>query len=178
MKSIKKNIVLTGFMGTGKTTAGLLVSKKLGREFIDIDQLIEAGEKMSISGIFKKNGETFFRDIETRYIKEVSLLLGKVISTGGGAVLRKENMDCLRGNGIIICLKASAETVLRNISGNMDRPLLAEPDPLKRIHELLEYREKYYRDCDSEIIIDKLLPEQVAEAVIEQARKIAGHDSL
>ena len=109
------NIILIGFRGTGKTTIGKLLAKQLGKEFIDADVYLEKKEGMSIKDVFKKGGETLFRDIESKVITELSLLDNKVIATGGGAVLREENVKNLKRHGIIILLDADANTLHKRI---------------------------------------------------------------
>src|SRR3990170_5526777 len=119
-----KNIVLTGFMGAGKSEVSRELSRILGWTAIDVDTEIEESQKMSIPEIFKKYGEPKFREIETKIIKIFSKNKDVIISTGGGAVLRQENMNVLRENGVIICLTATPETILKRTSNDAERPLL------------------------------------------------------
>ena len=105
-----KNIVLTGFMGTGKTAVGRELARLLDMRLIDVDTEIESSRGMTINQIFGEFGEPVFRDIETAMIKKVSRNRNVIISTGGGAVLKHENMETLGETGIIVCLMASAET--------------------------------------------------------------------
>lgn len=169
-----KNVVLTGFMGTGKTEVGKILSQRLGFLFVDVDTEIEKEEGMKITEIFKKYGEPRFREIEADVIKRISDKEGLVISTGGGAVLRKENMDNLRRKGIIVCLTASAETILKRTSNSDDRPLLQVEDPLKRIKELLEFRKPYYEKADIMIDTEGRSPIEVAEEIIQKMKDKAG----
>ena len=106
------NVVLIGFMGTGKSSIGKLLSAKLGYKFVDSDQQIEYDLKMSISDIFAKHGENYFRQAEHRIIKKISQYNKAVISTGGGVVLNKDNMVELRKKGMVISLSASIDTIL------------------------------------------------------------------
>jgi shikimate kinase len=163
-----KNIVLTGFMGTGKTEAGRILAKKLGYTLIDADTEIEKEQKMTITEIFKQCGEPEFREIEADVIRRLSMIQNAVISTGGGAVLRQENMDNLRRNGVIVCLTASPETILKRTSNNNDRPLLQVEDPLQKIKELLEFRRPYYEKADIMIDTEGKSPLRVAEEIIEK----------
>lgn len=163
-----KNIVLTGFMGTGKTEVGRILSLKLGYSLVDADTEIEKEQGITITEIFKQYGEIKFREIESDVIKRLSELENTVISTGGGAVLRQENMDNLRKNGIVICLTASPETILKRTSNNNDRPLLQVENPLQKIKELLEFRRPYYEKADIMIDTEGKSPLQVAEEIIEK----------
>ena len=171
MKNIgMKNIVLTGFMGTGKSEVSKELSKILGWKAIDVDTEIEKSQNMKITEIFKQVGEQGFRDIETETIKKLSKNKNVIISTGGGAVLRQENMDALRENGVIICLTATPETILKRISNNNDRPLLQVEDPLKKIQELLKFRMPYYEKADIMIDTENNTPLEIAEEIMEKIR--------
>lgn len=171
MKNIgMKNIVLTGFMGTGKSEVSKELSKVLGWKVIDIDTEIEKSQRMKITGIFKQFGEPGFRDIEAEMIKKLSKNKNVIISTGGGAVLRQENMDALRKNGVIICLTAAPETILKRISNNNDRPLLQVEEPLKKITELLEFRMPYYAKADIMIDTENKTPLEIAKEIIEKLK--------
>ncbi|MDO8746888.1 MAG: shikimate kinase [Thermodesulfovibrionales bacterium] len=172
MKNIgMKNIVLTGFMGTGKSEVSKELAKVLGWKAIDVDTEIEKSQNMKITGIFKQFGEQGFRDIETELIKKLSKNKNVIISTGGGAVLRQENMDALRENGVVICLTATPETILKRISNNNDRPLLQVKNPLNKIKELLEFRMPYYEKADIMIDTENKTPLEIAEKIIEKIRK-------
>ncbi len=165
-----KNIVLTGFMGTGKTKVGKILSDMLSYRLIDSDSIIEKEQKMSITDIFKEYGEPAFRDIEAHIIKRLSEMENVVISTGGGVVLRESNIENLRKNGVIVCLTASAEAILKRIEKNTDRPLLQVEDPLNRINELLKSREQFYRNADIIINTEGKSPQEIAEEIIEKVR--------
>ncbi len=164
----EKNIVLTGFMGTGKTAVGRILAARLERFFFDTDIMVEEKIGLSIPSIFEKYGENFFRDRETETLeilarhKKGSL----VVATGGGAVLRAENRRLLKELGLIFLLRASAEEICRRTATTGDRPLLNEPDPHRVISELLEARESCYRDCDYVIDTTAKTPRQVAVAIL------------
>lgn len=167
------NIVLTGFMCTGKTVVGSLLAKKLNMEYIDTDDEIEKLANEKISSIFAKFGEKFFRDLESKVILEVSKKDNCVISTGGGAVLRKENIDNLRANGKIINLTAKPETIFQRLQSEPQvRPLLNKPDPLQEIVKLLSYREQFYKDCDLQISTDNLTVDEVVEKIVQFVKDI------
>jgi len=162
-----KNIVLTGFMGAGKTTIGRALAKKLQMRLVDIDEEIEKEQKMSINDIFSRHGEPHFRDIETAMIRELSRDKNVIISTGGGAVLRDENMEALKENGIIFCLNATAETILERTGRSQDRPLLKVENPKEKINELLAYRRPFYERAGIMIETDGKTPSEVVQEIME-----------
>ncbi len=166
----RNNIVLTGFMGTGKTAVGKILARRLGFVLVDVDGEIEREQKTTITDIFRQRGEVAFRDIESAMIKKLSGIINAVLSTGGGAVLRDENIDALRKNGTIVCLSASPETILRRTSSSKHRPLLQVDDPLQKIKELYDYRRPYYEKADIIINTDDMSPLQVAEEIIRQVK--------
>ncbi|MDA8082534.1 MAG: shikimate kinase [Nitrospiraceae bacterium] len=165
-----RNVVLTGFMGTGKTAVSRELSHILGMKLVDIDAEIEKTAGKRIADIFSESGEAVFRDLETEAIRRCARTGGQIISTGGGAVLRQENMEALRGNGLVFCLDASPGTILSRTSGSSERPLLQTPDPLRRIIELLEYRRPFYEKAGIMIDTEKKTPLQVAEEIAERYR--------
>lgn len=167
---IMKNIILTGFMGTGKTAVGRELSRLLNMKLIDIDTEIEKSENMTISEIFRRFGEAMFREIETEMVKKVSQNTNAVISTGGGVVLRKENLDIFRKNGIIVCLTATPETILERTKTSNERPLLQIEDPIRRIRELLNFRKPYYDKADIMIDTEGKNPLQIAEEIVEKVK--------
>jgi shikimate kinase len=165
-----RNIVLTGFMGTGKTAVGRELSRLLSMQFIDVDAEIEAGQKMTITEIFQRFGEKYFRDLETETIRKVAAGKNLIISTGGGAVLREENMEALRENGIVFCLDACPETILERTNKSEDRPLLRAEGPLAKIKELLDFRRPFYRKAGTFIDSEGKTPLQIAEEIAETVR--------
>ena len=165
-----KNIVLTGFMGTGKTAVGKKLSRLLNMELVDVDTEIEKSQKMTVKEIFKNFGEPRFREIETEMIKKLSGKENIIISTGGGAVLKQENMDILREKGIIVCLMAKPETILSRTSHNSNRPLLHVEDPFGKINELLNFRKPFYERADIMIDTEGKTPILIAEEIIEKIK--------
>ncbi|MFO0752817.1 MAG: 3-dehydroquinate synthase [Thermodesulfovibrionales bacterium] len=161
-----KNIVLTGFMGTGKSEVGRLVAQKLRRRFVDLDSEIEREHGMSIAELFRTLGEEEFRNRETAAIRKAAEKCGTVISTGGGAVIRQENRDVLRRNGVLVCLTATPETILKRTGGGRSRPLLRVENPLLKIRELLESRRPYYGSADITIDTEGRDPGELAEEII------------
>ena len=168
-----KNIVLLGFMGTGKSSVGKILGKKLGRPVADVDEAIEAGEKRKIHEIFEKNGEARFRALEKEAIRELSGRNGAVITTGGGAVLDLENIEALRRNGILITLLASPETIHHRVKDSRRRPLLSGTDLKTKIRELWVAREPLYRQADHFFETDGKRPAEVADEIVA-ALRLAG----
>jgi shikimate kinase len=167
-----KNIVLTGFMATGKTTIGKNVSKIMSFGFIDTDELIEKICGMSISKIFEIHGERYFRGIERIAVRRAARLKNFVISTGGGVVLNPSNIVQLRKNGVVICLKARPEIILRNIGKSKKRPLLLQSDPIIKIRQLLDERQHYYKFADFTIDVSDMNVSEASAAVIEAYSKL------
>jgi shikimate kinase len=161
------NVVITGFMCSGKTSVGKKLAEKLNFDFLDTDDLIENKVGMRITEIFEKYGEPYFRELEAQIIKEVSEKDKLVISTGGGVVLREENVNNLRKNGVIINLVAKPETIYERLKKQPGiRPLLNKPNPLEEIKKLLEYRERYYKNCDFRVETDNLSVEEIVEKIL------------
>ena len=124
----KKNLVLCGFMGSGKTTIGRKLARLTGLEFIDADIYLEAKEGKKISEIFAEKGEAYFRDRETAYIKELAQKDGIVLALGGGSVLRPENVAAVKETGLLILLDTPFYRIMKNLSYSTNRPLLDKPD--------------------------------------------------
>lgn len=154
-------------MGVGKTSVGTRLAKDLGYTFIDTDTLIEADQHMDITSIFTKLGEPYFRDVEARIIRQVMEGEKQVVSTGGGAVIRNENRAAFNKSGFVICLAARPEIIFERIKHETHRPMLQTPDPKVKIKELLENREKFYRQAD--LIIDT--SEQSVDDAVEEIKE-------
>lgn len=157
-------------MGTGKTTIGKMLASKLGKSFIEQDEMIVEKQKMSIPEIFAQLGEIKFREIEMQLCKELSQKQDWVISTGGGVVLNKLNIDYYKQNGTIVLLEATAKDIFNRISldGKEKRPLLNKPDPMKEIQDLLLYRKPFYdAAADIKISTYKKMPEQIVDEIID-----------
>lgn len=153
-------------MGTGKSEVGRILAEKLSYSFVDSDAEIEKEQKISITEIFQNYGEARFRDIEADIIEKLSDMENMVISTGGGVVLRDSNMKNLRKNGIIVCLTASAETILQRTSQSNNRPLLQVEDQLQRIKELLEFRAPFYSNADIIVNTDNKTPTEISSEIL------------
>jgi len=152
-------------MGSGKTSVGWRLARELGYNFLDTDKIIENTEKMAISEIFAKKSEAYFRTLETETIKSLQDYDGFVIATGGGIVLKPENVPLLKEIGPIILLWAEPDTVYERVKNDQQRPLLKVADPKKEIVKLLEFRAPFYREAADYIVdtnkkdIDKIAKE-------------------
>jgi shikimate kinase len=153
---MKQNIILIGFMGSGKSTVGRELAKSLEMKFVDTDHYIEKKEKMKIKNIFAKKGEKYFREIESKYIREISKMNHVVISTGGGVVAKSENIILLKKNGFVVYLDCTIECIHKRVARRDTRPLLNNVKDLRaRIVELLDSRlGNYKKYMDRSIHID------------------------
>lgn len=158
------NIVLFGFMGTGKSTVGRILQKNLKRKFIDMDAEIERREGCTIPEIFSARGEAHFRELEHALVRELSAQEGLIIATGGGVVLNPENVKLFSEKGLAICLRASPEILLSRVSKSSHRPLL-DGDADDRIRDLLAERLPLYEQLPYQIDTDELEPRQIAMVI-------------
>jgi shikimate kinase len=166
------NIILCGFMGTGKTTVGKLIAAKMGWQFVDTDQVIEARQGQTVSAIFAEAGESAFRQMESALCVEMIGWRQTVIATGGGIVLREENRANLNRAGLVVCLDAPADEIVARLSGATDRPLLAGDNPTVRIAELLAARESVYGALPCHVHTAGHAPHEIAEAIIALWKQI------
>ena len=159
----KRSIVLTGMPSSGKSTIGRILSEKLGRELIDTDAEIVKKAGMPITEIFAQKGEKAFSDIESEIIAEFSEIGGRIISTGGGAILRKQNIDAMKMNGTVVFLDRPLEALLPS----NDRPLADDADKIRRL-----YAERYPIYTSSADLVLKVegTPEQTAENLLEKLK--------
>jgi shikimate kinase len=166
----KRNVVLTGFMGTGKSTVGRLLAALLGYAFVDTDELIVARDGRSIADIFREDGQTVFRRWEAVVARELAGQSGLVIATGGRLMLDEANAAALGANGRVFCLTAAPETILTRLhNDNGRRPLLDVPNPAQQIERLLkERREKYGRF--TQITTDDKAPAQIAAEILQMMK--------
>ena len=148
------NLVLIGFMGCGKTALGRWISQNVNMSFYDTDEYIVSKQNREIVDIFATDGETFFRDLETEAIKEMSeKITDSVISVGGGLPLREENRELLKKLGIVVYLRATQDTLVKRLDNDTKRPLLAGKDIRGKINELMIQREHIYENA-AQIIVD------------------------
>ena len=162
----RENIVLVGMPSSGKSSVGRVIAEKTGREFIDTDELIVKKEGVDITTIFNERGEDYFRDIEALVIKECSLKNGVVISCGGGAVLRSENISRLRANGRIYYL----DRPLSMLTPTSDRPTALDPEAMAKRYE--ERKEIYERSCDCRADSSKSVSEVADEILCAHVKDV------
>jgi shikimate kinase len=163
----QRNIILTGFMGTGKSGVGKQLAARLKRRFVDTDELIEQGEGMSIAQIFAAKGEPYFREREKQIIAEVCQEHDTVIATGGGAIVNEENATRMKASGTVICLTATPEVILQRIRKDEARPLLQGGDPQTKIRTLLSARAEAYARAGVTIDTSCLDVDEVVQAVLK-----------
>ncbi|MBR2044576.1 MAG: shikimate kinase [Agathobacter sp.] len=152
----QKNIFLIGFMGCGKSTMARLLANELQMELIEMDETIEKEEQRSINDIFATDGEQHFRDLETQLIKRIAQKGGMVVSCGGGAILRLENVKSMKENGSVVYLCATPETIFQRVRHSTNRPLLNGNMNVEYIGELMAKRiDKYEAAADYKISVDE-----------------------
>ncbi len=162
-----RNIVLTGFMGAGKTQVGKVIASRLGRPFVDMDDVLEARFEMSIPAVFQTLGEAAFREAEARLCVELASQQGLVVSTGGGALVPEANRRAFEHTGIVICLTCAPETIVQRIGQDPNRPMLQGDDLGARIDTLLARRKSAYDAVAHHVDTTNLTVEQVADAVLD-----------
>lgn len=168
-----KNIVLIGFMGSGKSTVGRELHQRLGYPLVDMDQVIEQRAGKSIAAIFAAVGEEGFRDMETHLLEELNDTAAprRIISTGGGVIGRKENRTILRHLGYVVWLHAPTAVILDRTAKNRERPLLHTEDPAVRIESLLAVRKPLYAEtAHIKIETAGLDCKELATGILESAR--------
>ncbi len=167
-------LVITGFMGAGKTSAGKLVAERLGRDFIDMDLAIEAAEGMAVARIFETKGEPYFRTLESQWCERLSKGENLVVATGGGALVDPANRERFR-DALVVCLDAEAEEIYNRLKEQGNRPLLMTPNPHQRIVELMDARRDAYTRVEWHLSTNAKTVEQVADEIVAllQPRKIS-----
>ena len=173
---VNKNIILTGFMGTGKLTIGQLVAACLQRDFVDMDTITEAREGRLISQMFAEDGEPYFRRVEANLCRELAKQEGLVIATGGGTLVSEENRQVMERSGLVICLDCAPEVLWQRIGHVENRPMLAERDEgrFARLAALLEKRTPAYARIEHHLDVTHLPPEQAAERICKLAKDNSG----
>ena len=163
---MKRNIIITGFMGTGKSVVAKELARKLKMEFIDMDRIIEERQGTSIADIFTRYGEKYFRAQENKLVKELSQKENIVIATGGGTLLSSDNARILSQRGQIICLYADSQTIYNRVVRKNNRPLLKGENVSSEINRLLEERKKIYDNIKWKIDTTNLNIQEVTDKTI------------
>ena len=161
-----RNVVLIGFMGTGKSAIGQILARRLAWTFVDTDSRVAARERATVPQIFARHGESYFRDAEARAIAEIAGRRDLVIATGGGAVLKPENMQRLRAHGWIISLTAPADVLVKRLADGERRARL-HGDARQSVTRLLDQRRPLYRDADLMVDVSVASPDRVAQVVLD-----------
>lgn len=170
----RENLILIGFMGSGKTSVGLKLSYRLRRPVEDTDKLIEQREGRAVSEIFAERGEKYFRERETEVLRELAERhQACIISVGGGTPVSQENRQLLRQMGKVVFLRVRPETVYDRLKGDKTRPLLQCEDPQGRIRELMEGRREAYETCAHVIVDADVLPvDEIIEKIVREMNKM------
>jgi len=162
-----KNIVLTGFMGSGKTAVSRNLAGRTGLKRVSTDDLIVEAEGRSIVAIFRDSGEGYFRKIEKQVVAEVCCLAGVIVDCGGGVILDEDNRRALKSSGTVFFLDASEQEIYQRIKAQTHRPLLNTPDPLAGIHDLLKQRRPLYACADITLLTDGKSVAAVTEEILK-----------
>jgi len=161
---VRHNVVLIGFMGTGKTAVGRALAARLGLAFVDTDAVVEERAGRPVARIFAEDGEERFRRLESEAVASAGDREGAVIATGGGVVLRPENMARLRRRGMVVALRAAPEAIVARVGAGADRPLLGD-HPEERVRRLLEERGPLYQDADLVVDTSNLSADEIARCI-------------
>lgn len=165
---MQQNVVLIGFMGSGKTSVGIKLSYRLRMPVEDTDKLIERREGCSVSDIFRERGEECFRQLETELLRELAESGSvKIYSVGGGTPVRRENRELLKKLGMVVYLRLRPETAYERLKGDTSRPLLQCADPLEKIRALMQERKSAYEEAADMILdVDAMTLEQIQDSII------------
>jgi shikimate kinase len=171
---LKSNLILCGFMATGKSSVGKRLAALMGYDFLDMDASIEADEGMSIPQIFSLRGEAAFRALESSMVERITERKRCVIATGGGTIVNPQNLEKLKKCGILISLTADTDTILARAGAGDDRPMLREGDRRERIRTLLQQRAPAYAQADFAVDTSSLTIDEVAHRIFERLQNAAG----
>src|ERR1044071_5422938 len=155
-------------MGTGKTSIGRLVADQLHFDYLDTDEMIQSATGKTIADIFSREGEAAFRALEEKIVKEISTRTKTVISTGGGLPVNPKNLAGLKSHALVVCLWASPEKIWERVKNQSHRPLLHDPEPQKKMRELLAARKPFYKKADGLLNTELRSMREVAQQVIHQ----------
>ena len=166
---MNQNIVLIGFMGSGKSSVGVRLAEELSFDFVDTDEMIEEENHTTISSIFAENGEEYFRNLETSTIENMALKTNHaVVSTGGGLPLREKNAEILKRLGFVVYLKVKKETVLKRLEGDTKRPLLQGDNVEEKVENMLSFRDPIY-EFGAHMVIE--VDDKSFEEIIEEIKR-------
>jgi shikimate kinase len=169
------NLYLTGMMGSGKSVTGKCLAQYAGYSFVDLDERIQEKLGRSINEIFENEGEGFFREQETAALKETAAAGNCVVATGGGAVLRPENIEMMKRSGKIIFLETSLGVLWERVKTKKDRPLLKGQDPLKNLEKIFsDRRAAYEKSADLKVNSDGKTAEAVAHDIMALLKQTTG----
>lgn len=167
-----ENVYLVGMMGSGKSTTAVELAKFLKSKATDVDELIIKNANKSINQIFKEDGEAKFRATESKILEQVTASPGQIVATGGGVVLKQDNIDRMRSTGTVIYLNASFPVLWQRVKHNQDRPLLRGSSPEEALKEIYEERVPLYQKCAHHVFLtDQKTPKQVAQEIFERLFK-------
>ena len=164
------NIALIGFMGAGKTSVGRLAAEQLHFDYLDTDELIQSRTGRAITEIFSTDGEPAFRKMESELVTELAARTNTVIATGGGLPVNPQNLLNLKKYALVVCLWASPEKIWERVKNQTHRPLLHDPDPQKKIRDLLAVREPFYKQADVLLNTELRSVREVTQQVVHQFR--------
>lgn len=170
IESGKRNIILCGFMATGKSSVGKQLASLMHYDFVDMDTEIEKETGLSIPEIFSTRGEQEFRALESEMVKTLATQKSYVIATGGGTIVNPENLKALKRNGILVALTADPETILSRVGSGEDRPMLSGGDKADRIAVLMQERAHVYAQADITIDTAALSIEEVAQSILNSLK--------
>ncbi|AIQ46749.1 shikimate kinase [Paenibacillus sp. FSL R7-0273] len=165
----RRNIILVGMMGTGKSTVGALLAEQLGYELVDLDHIIVESEGRSIADIFAADGETYFRKAESAALQRMLEGQGRIISTGGGAVLAPGNAEMMLDKGLVVALTATEEAIIARVSGDLNRPLLAG-NAQDKVRAIMERRREAYRFAHCTVDTSELNAAEVSQHILMHYR--------
>ena len=166
----QKNVILCGFMATGKSSVGKRLAALVQYEFMDMDAEIEAEAGIPIKEIFSSQGEPAFRALESSMVERIADRTGCVIAAGGGTIVNPKNLERLKRCGVTITLTADVHTILQRVGSGDDRPMLREGDRLERIRALMEQRKQAYAKADIVFDTSALSVDEVAKHLVERLR--------
>jgi len=163
-----RNIILCGFMATGKSSVGKRLAAMVSYDFLDMDAVIEAETGMSIPQIFSSRGEPAFRALESRLVERVAEQARYVVATGGGTIVDPQNLEKLKRSGVVITLTADVRTILLRVGSGEDRPMLKDGDRIERVRMLMEQRAQAYAQADIVLDTSSVSIDEVAQRIMDR----------